>query len=169
MFRPRSNNLSLIHIHQNMIQRIQTLYLLAVAVLAGVLNFLTLVSIKTGETVYELESFGLQSVAPEKEIIYSTFPLFAILSVISVLSALTIFLYKKRILQIRLCLFNIILAIGFYAAFAFYTYYIGSKFEADFSLKIPVVFPLIGIVLDWLAIRSIGADEALVRSYERLR
>lgn len=152
-----------------MIQRIQTLYLLAVAVLAGVLNFLTLITIKTGETVYELESFGLQTVAPQKEIIYSTFPLFAILSVISVLSALTIFLYKKRVLQIRLCLFNILLAIGFYAAIVFYTYYLGGKFNADYSIKLPVLFPLVGIVLDWLAIRSIGADEALVRSYERLR
>lgn len=152
-----------------MIQRIQTLYLLAVAVLAGVLNFLTLSTFKAGETLYELESFGLQTIAPQKEIVYSTFALFAILSVISVLSALTIFMYKKRMLQIRFCLFNIILAVGFYAAFAFYVYYIGGKFGADFSLKLPVVFPLIGIVLDWLAIRSIGADEALVRSYDRLR
>ncbi|MGL5317709.1 MAG: DUF4293 domain-containing protein [Bacteroidales bacterium] len=152
-----------------MIQRIQTLYLLAVSVLAGVLNFLTLSSFKAGETVYELESFGLQSVTPQKEIVYSTFALFVILSAISILSALTVFMYKKRMVQIRLCLFNIILAIGFYAAFAFYVYVIGGKFEAEYALKLPVVFPLIGIVLDWLAIRSIGADEALVRSYDRLR
>ncbi|MGL5787359.1 MAG: DUF4293 domain-containing protein [Bacteroidales bacterium] len=152
-----------------MIQRIQTLYLLAIAVLAGVMNFLTLSAFKAGEAVYELESFGLSSTGDQKEIIYSTFALFAILSVISVLSAGTIFLYKKRILQIRLCLFNMILAVGFYAAFAFYVFVIGNKFGASFSLKIPVVFPLICIILDWLAIRSIGADEALVRSYDRLR
>lgn len=152
-----------------MIQRIQTLYLLAVAILAGVSNFLTLSSFKAGEALFNMESFGLRSIEQGNEIVYSIFALFVILSVISVLSALTVFLYRKRMLQIRLCLFNIILAIGFYAAFAFYVYVICGKYNADFSFKLPVVFPLIGIVLDWLAIRSIGADEALVRSYERLR
>lgn len=152
-----------------MIQRIQTLYLLAVAILAGVTNFLTLSAFQAGETMYGLESFGLSLIGEQKEIVYSTFALFAILSGISILSAVSVFLYKKRILQIRMCLFNMILAVGFYAAFAFYVYVIGEKFGASFSLKLPVVLPLIGVILDWLAIRSIGADEALVRSYDRLR
>lgn len=152
-----------------MIQRIQTLYLIAVAILAGIMNFVTLGSFKSGETLYQLDSFGLFTTNTPQELVYGTFALFAILAVISVLSALTIFLYKKRILQIRICLFNILLALGFYAAFAAYTYVIKERFTAEVFFKLPLVFPLIGIVLDWLAIRAIGADEALIRSLDRLR
>jgi hypothetical protein len=37
------------------------------------------------------------------------------------------------------------------------------------SFNIAVVFPLIAIILDYLAIRNIGKDEALVRSIDRIR
>ncbi|MGL5228653.1 MAG: DUF4293 domain-containing protein [Bacteroidales bacterium] len=152
-----------------MIQRIQTLYLIVVTVLAAIMNFVTLSSFKSGETLFQLDSFGLFTTTNPQELVYGTFALFAILAAISILSALTIFLYKKRILQIRICLFNILLALGFYAAYAAYTYVIKENFTAEVFFKLPLVFPLIGIVLDWLAIRAIGADEALIRSLDRLR
>ena len=39
----------------------------------------------------------------------------------------------------------------------------------SFNCKIALTFPVISLILDYLAIRNIGADEALVRSLERLR
>ena len=41
--------------------------------------------------------------------------------------------------------------------------------EGDFVYKLPIVFPVINIILTYLAIRAIGRDEALVRSLDRLR
>ncbi|MDD2382096.1 MAG: DUF4293 family protein [Mariniphaga sp.] len=33
----------------------------------------------------------------------------------------------------------------------------------------PMIFPLLAVVLDYLAIRAIGKDEVLVRSMDRIR
>ena len=43
------------------------------------------------------------------------------------------------------------------------------SFDASVSVKIALSFPLVNLILDYLAIRNIGADEALVRSLDRLR
>ena len=77
---------------------------------------------------------------------------------------------RKRILQIRLCVFNALLILGFYGFFAFLIYSLKGDMEgASVSVKIALSFPLVNLILDYLAIRNIGADEALVRSLDRLR
>lgn len=70
-------------------------------------------------------------------------------------------------LQIRLTLFNIILAIGYYVTLVTFVFML--KGESTFVPSWMVCLPFVGIVLDWLAIRAIGKDEMLVKAYERLR
>ena len=91
-------------------------------------------------------------------------------AIIAIIALVTIFLYRKRILQIRLCVFNALLILGFYGFFAFLIYSLKGDMEgASVSVKIALSFPLVNLILDYLAIRNIGADEALVRSLDRLR
>ena len=106
----------------------------------------------------------------QPELLYPTWSLFALTAAIAIISLVTIFLYRKRILQIRLCIFNAILMLGFYGLYAFYVWNV-SKDLGDVSItgKIALTFPFISLILDYLAIRNIGADEALVRSLDRLR
>jgi hypothetical protein len=86
------------------------------------------------------------------------------------LALITIFLYKKRILQIRLCTFNSILMIAFYGLFAFFVWKIAGQSESfRFSVHIALSFPFIALIFSYLAIRNIGADEVAVRSLNRLR
>lgn len=67
----------------------------------------------------------------------------------------------------RLVAFTIILLLGLFGLFFYFTY---AAFEdARVAFKIPVAFPLIAVILDYLAIRAIGKDEALVRSLDRIR
>ena len=90
--------------------------------------------------------------------------------IISLLAFLIIFLFKNRILQIRLCVFNSILMLGFYGLFAFFYWSVKGQMESvSMSFKFALSFPLISLILNYLAIRNIGADEALVRSLDRLR
>ena len=105
------------------------------------------------------------------ELIYPAWAMFILVAVIALLALITIFLYRKRMLQIRLCIFNAFLMIGFYCLFAFYVHVIKQQIgsEISMSIKFALSFPLINIVLDYLAIRNIGADEALIRSLNRLR
>ena len=60
--------------------------------------------------------------------------------------------------------------LGFYALFGFFVWILKDQLAgAALSVKIALSFPIIALTLDYLAIRNIGADEALVRSLDRLR
>lgn len=155
-----------------MIQRIQTVYLLFVAGLFIALQFLPLAVVQADNVLYSFDVTGVNTTVEPSELILPTWSLMAIAGIIILLSFATIFTYKKRILQIRMCLFNGLLMIGFCALFGFYAWKISHA--PDFSsvsvnLRLWASFPIIALILDYLAIRNIGADEALVRSLERLR
>ena len=146
-----------------MLQRIQTVYLLIIMALTIAILFLPLAVLQSGDQLFTFDATGISTMAAQPELIYPTWGLFA-------LALLTIFLFKKRILQIRICVFNAILMLGFYGLFAFFYWDLGNQKEIfSLSLKIAFSFPLISLILDYLAIRNIGADEALVRSLDRLR
>jgi len=155
-----------------MIQRIQTAYLLIVAGLFISLLFLPLAVIQSGSTLYSFDVTGLNTIAQPSELIFATWSLMSLAAIIALASLIIIFMYKKRILQMRICVFNTIIIIGFCALFGFYLWQFGKSPELPemkIHMKIWAAFPLISIILNYLAIRNIGADEALVRSLNRLR
>lgn len=153
-----------------MLQRIQTVYLLIIVALMVAMLFLPLALLQAGDQFYSFDATGISTIAAQPELVYPTWGLFALTAVISILALVTIFLFRKRILQIRLCIFNAILMLGFYGLFGFFVWVLDGKMEdAILSVKIALSFPVIALILDYLAIRNIGADEALVRSLDRLR
>jgi len=161
-----------------MIQRIQTLYLLIVAALFVAIVFLPIASLQSGDDVYSFDAAGLNFETVDDAgtssfvLAYSTWALFALASLVALLSFTIIFMYKKRMLQIRLCIFNSLIIIGFCLLAVYYLrIFSGSPFLPDLSITpcIWTSFPLISLILNYLAIRNIGADETLVRSLERLR
>ena len=92
----------------------------------------------------------------------------------------TIFFYKRRLFQIRLCIFNFIALVGLVGLMAYFVYQVRDAFElaAQNSPKVVAVatkfsyvdiFPLVAALLTFLALRRIASDEALVRSTDRLR
>ena len=153
-----------------MLQRIQTVYLLIIVALTVALLFLPLAVLQSGDQLFTFDASGLSTMTEQPELIYPTWGLFALVIIVSLLAFVTIFLFKNRILQIRLCIFNAILMFGIYGLFAFFTWIMKGQLEtASMSFKFALSFPLVSLILDYLAIRNIGADEALVRSLDRLR
>jgi cytochrome c biogenesis factor len=147
-----------------MIQRIQTIFILVAAILISTLSGLKLAELSVNNEIFQFYAKGILN---GDEVVFSGLPILLFIAIITVLHLVVIFMYKKRIRQIRLLVFSIILLIGLFGLFFYFTY---SGFSgAKVAFKIPVAFPLIAIVLDWLAIRAIGKDEALVRSLNRLR
>ena len=59
----------------------------------------------------------------------------------------------------RLLTFSIILLLGLFGIFYYFTY--ASFQDETVAFKVSVAFPLVAIILDYLAIRNIGKDEAL--------
>ena len=95
-----------------------------------------------------------------------------------VLALVTIFLFKRRLLQARFNVMNVILCLGFYALLALYTAYVVKGYEtigeislagADWYISVWAAIPLVNIVLLMMSTRRILKDEALVRAADRLR
>lgn len=154
----------------NMLQRIQTVYLLIIVALAIAMLFLPLAILQSGDQFFTIDATGVSTMVAQPELVYPTWGLFVLTALVALLALITIFLFKKRILQIRLCVFNAILMLGIYGLVAFFIWTLKGQMDVGtISLKIALSFPLIALILDYLAIRNIGADEALVRSLDRLR
>ncbi len=147
-----------------MLQRIQTIYILVSGLLIASLMRLKLADISVDGDLMELLAKGILK---GEEIVYNGLPILIFAGLITLMHLVVIFLYKKRILQIRILVFTIILLLGLFGLIFYFTY---SGFEgAKVAFKVPVAFPMVAIILDWLAIRSIGKDEALIRSLNRIR
>jgi 4-hydroxybenzoate polyprenyltransferase len=112
-----------------MIQRKQTLFLLLAAILALVCFFFRLTWLDV------------------------------LLIVLAGLSAVTIFLYKKRIPQARLCLLGILLVFAWYIGLA----------VIEAQIDVVEGLPMVDAILLFLARKGILDDEKLVRSMDRIR
>ena len=65
---------------------------------------------------------------------------------------------------------NIFIILGYYALCGFFIYQRNPEFNSVFqNIGIGIITPFIAIILTYLAIRKIGADEALIRSLNRIR
>jgi hypothetical protein len=152
-----------------MIQRIQSVYLVVVTILMASIFFYPYAELlaENGQ-VFIFQFNGLAFL--EEDGIYSlTVPPIILLSIIVLISFSSIFLYKKRIFQMRINLINIFLMIGYLGLNYYYIQSFTNQLNGVVSYKITVVFPFVSAVLTYLAIRAIGKDEALIRSMDRIR
>lgn len=154
-----------------MIQRIQTLYLLLIVVLTGLALWLPLADFTVGADTYTLTAFGLKDAAGVT--LQPALYLGIALAAASLLPLVTIFLFKRRLVQIRLCVVELVLLIGAEAMMGIYfylcnRYFSGGEFYSH-TFKISLIFPLVCLVFDFLALRAVFRDEKLVRSLDRIR
>jgi hypothetical protein len=147
-----------------MIQRIQTVYLLVSGLLTATLFKLDFAEILVND---ELHVFNAKGIFNGENMIFDGLPVMVFIGLITLLHLVAIFMYKKRIRQIRMVVFTIILLLGLFGLFFYFTYAAFSN--AQVAYKVPMAFPLVAIILDYLAIRGIGKDEALIRSLNRIR
>lgn len=147
-----------------MIQRIQTLYVFVALLLTGLLLTFPFAEILSGEQLFVFDKLGISSGG---QLVENGWSIAGLIGTLILLHLVVLFNYKKRILQMRILTFCILLLLGLFGMFYFFTYF--SFTDAQVSFKLVVSFPLIAIVLDYLAIRAIGKDEALIRSIDRIR
>lgn len=151
-----------------MIQRIQTLFLLAAAILSGLLLSGDLVRLTAGDSaVFGLSFMGM--VGQGGEVVQRLWPMTVILAVVPLLAFVAIFLYRNRPLQMRLTMLVLLLSIGTLILGAFYVLMLDRKIDITVMWRVKSVFPVITAILAWLAYRAILKDELKVRSYDRLR
>jgi hypothetical protein len=154
--------------HIIMIQRIQSLYLLGAVIIGIIMFFIPLGHLIAGTAVVDFYHYGVHA----NEIIandYNALPLTLLLIITTSLSFITIFLYKHRKLQVRLCGVNIFLYIGEIGMILFYIFDAAKKLNAEKDFSIAIVLPVAAIILIYLAMRNIAKDEARVKAADRIR
>lgn len=149
-----------------MIQRIQTVYLLLVIGLLIASMCLPMgYFVDENSLSYVFSPWGVALATS----FYSTWGIVSILFIATVITLATVFLYKNRVLQLRMTIFNSILIIGYYLAFLAFMFTIKKDLNASFQIHWALCLPLIALILNYLAIRAIGRDEVLVKAADRLR
>ena len=151
-----------------MIQRIQSLFLLVIALSGVIFLFTPIIEIINYESFYTMDAFNVFEMENNtKKPLKSNIGI-GVMSII-------IFLYKNRPLQIKLSKFLMLLLTLELAALFFYSDAAKSflsqtpKDQVSISYKIGIVIPVISIVFTYLTIRFIKKDDELVRSADRLR
>lgn len=152
-----------------MIQRVQSVYLLLAAV-----SIVVFLCFPTG---YFIDSEGIITgifkplgVTLSDNTFLSTWGLFALSLLSALIQVCTIFLFRNRMLQMRMSILSIIVICGYYIAFIFFLSVLKEKlFDTSLQIRWPLCLPLVSIILTWLANRAIHHDENLVKAADRLR
>jgi hypothetical protein len=150
-----------------MIQRIQTLYLLAVVALGIALIWLPVIQFVTPEEAAELQIWELSALGGAP--LQGLWGLLLTTILIPALALVDIFLYNKRLLQARLNIFTVLLCIGYYGVLAIYIWLAKVSLNLDWHILPSACIPLVCLVLTLMATRRILKDEALVRAADRIR
>jgi uncharacterized membrane protein len=159
-----------------MLQRIQSVFLFMVVVF-GVLALLLPIATFTGEMdilrfyLYAVEDlspapFGDAASTFDR---WFTLPLAIGQFVIILIAFITIFQYKRRMLQVRLNLLNTFLNVLLIGGIFYYVNLLETASGATADYQIATIFPLLSLVMIFLANRYIRKDEKLIRSANRLR
>ncbi len=156
-----------------MIQRIQTIYLLFAVSLMTAFSFSPLASFSTSSDIYSLSVLGIKSA--DGITIYSTPYLIIVAALATLLPLVNIFLFKKRMVQIRLCVAQLVLMLGTLIIAGIYYYLSNRIFGGEgselinYSIRIVCVLPVVAMISSYMALRAIFKDEMLIKSLDRIR
>ncbi len=131
-----------------MIQRVQTLFLLAASGLLFSLFFCKF-------------TYNADIVIKYNE--YLPFFIFTIIT--SGVSICSIFIFKDRMMQMRLCIYNMLILLAYQG---WIIYKIFNRIEGT-TFSTTAVFPIVAGILTFLALRYIGRDEATVQAANSIR
>ncbi len=154
-----------------MIQRIQTVYLFLSAVVLGLVFAFPLADLLVDDKALFIFRYrGLYEIQEGKEILAVTsFPLAILFAISLLITIVTIFLYKKRNLQMRLSIINILIMLASPGVIYYYIAVAFASYTALVSYSIFATMPIIASILTYMAYRGIRKDELLVMSMDRIR
>ena len=153
-----------------MIQRIQTVYLLIIALVMAIPLFVPIAQILIpSDASYNFFTYGVVLIGQQSVLQAHYWALFILNIFMIGLPIVTVFLYKKRFLQLRLCIAEIILLVGSMILMWYHINQFQSNINADIIYKISFILPLVSVVLAYLAMRGIFKDIKLLKSLDRIR
>ncbi len=151
-----------------MIQRKQTLFLLIAIILTAFCFSSPLASFEPKGMGMSTELWVFGTMTPDSGVQFNRITLFILLAIAEVIEIATIFLYRNRMQQAKLCVLGIVLYILWYAYYV-YCAIMGVGDAFIFHINFAACLPLCSIIALVLARHGIIKDEELVRAADRIR
>ena len=160
-----------------MIQRIQTLFLLAAMVLLSVDLFMPLWKTETKDkkiielNVFEHTASPLNLPNGKVETLGGNFYIASLVIASLLLTGFVIIKFNNRSLQLKLSMLNNVILCGIIAAILISVNAIKGNisYEVEDHYSLFFIFPALCIMLNFLAMRYIKKDDDLVKSADRIR
>ena len=141
-----------------MIQRIQTIYLLVVAIIMTIPLYVPIAQLLIpNDASYNFFTYGVVLIG-ENSVLQAHYWALLIMN-----------MFKKRFLQLRLCIVEIILLIGAIILMWYHINQFADKMNAEILYKFSLILPVICIIFTYMAIRGILKDIKLLKSFDRIR
>jgi len=158
-----------------MIQRKQTIFLF-LAMTAMILHFIFPIANFTGSGQYQLEYYlykVVNHVPDGQSPVDSNFLMFgtALAGLVGLGAFITIFFFKKRLLQAKIVRILILFILAHIGLLFFYSIPVLEKISGNMAQYnyVGIAMPLVAFVFLIFALKGIISDEKLVRSADRLR
>lgn len=156
------------------IQRWQSVLLLAAVILMGLFSFCPIARIDTQHFSFLLDAIGVSYVGEATEGapsgLYSSNLYFFVLSLLSaIIPLIAIFMYKNMRLQKTLCLVEILFIVASAAAAAVIAYTGFDSATTTVTWLQTALAPVLALMAVILAFNRIKRDENLLRSADRIR
>jgi len=149
-----------------MIQRIQTLWLFLAMTLAVLMYFFPVIELSNDNSLM-IYSYDAISFAGINGLIQTGYIIAGLLGLIVFFSFITIFLYKKRILQMRFC--TIISLLDIFLVILIIIFSFNEVENPAITIGLSAILPLIIFILVLMARRAVHRDELLVKAADRIR
>lgn len=152
-----------------MLQRIQTIYLLAAFALCIGCLCTPIAHFMANEGMEKVDMYNLWLVSEGQHLFYFCPIMMGILVITAAVVFFDIWLFKHRALQMRVATFCMILLVAWYIAYGVISYMLCTEMPATWRPHWTAALPAAALILLYLAFRGILKDEKLVRSLDRLR
>lgn len=162
-----------------MIQRKQTIYLLISTVLTTIMTFATLYTLNVhiidvmGVSESEVFTLSAWGVALGGESLFLTIYFGILTTLAAVGNFVTIFLYRRRWIQVRLCFALMAMQVGIGIFTGYYIYQMQHTLPQAASIadkySMVILFPVLAILCLFLAYRGVAKDIALLAASDRIR
>lgn len=149
-----------------MIQRIQTLWFLLASATAVLIWFFPVIELTNENAIY-IYQYDSISFAGTDNLIQSGYIVAGLLGIIAFLSFFTVFLFKNRMLQMRICTLISLLVIFLVGLISYFSLSTENNIAATIGLS--AVLPIIIFIFILMARRAVKKDEKLIRSVDRIR
>lgn len=156
-----------------MIQRIQSIYLFVASTLLFLTTLFPITKIFDAAspsitTIYAFKTITTDSLIKTQTSITSILSGIA-LYICIILGFAIIFLYKRRKVQMLLSIIAMVLTVLFGTLIVANSYMIMPSPHASLSFTFYTMFPIISLILYFLAFKAIKKDDKLVKSLNRIR